>query len=173
VFLKALKAENVILISDTGPLIALAKIEKINLLRVSGWDAVMIPPAVHRELRAKTGPESDIIESAIKDFIRAATPGQRDVYIETETAGLGDGEKDVIRLGMSLQEQPFLLMDDRAGRRAALRLGMRVIGTAGVLLAAKQDGFIEKVLPLLNELREKGYWLSDALIFHARRLSGE
>ena len=43
-----------IVVSDTGPLIALAKIEKLSLLERL-FEQVLIPPAVYRELLAKTG----------------------------------------------------------------------------------------------------------------------
>jgi predicted nucleic acid-binding protein len=34
------------LVSNTGPLIALAKISRLSLLRELGWDPVFIPPRV-------------------------------------------------------------------------------------------------------------------------------
>ena len=42
-------------VSDTGPLIALAKVDQLNLLQVL-FREVHIPPAVHYELLAKYGP---------------------------------------------------------------------------------------------------------------------
>lgn len=48
-------------VSDTGPLVALAKVGQLNLLRAIFWE-VHIPPAVHRELLAKYGPEAARLE---------------------------------------------------------------------------------------------------------------
>ena len=42
--------------------------------------------------------------------------------------------------------------------------GLAVIGTLGVLAAAKRAGAIERVGPLVQALREDGFWLSEALV---------
>jgi hypothetical protein len=57
-----------ILVADTGPLIALANIEKLDLLKNLTWQTVCIPPRVHKELWAKVGPESDAIAAAYPSF---------------------------------------------------------------------------------------------------------
>lgn len=46
-------------------------------------------------------------------------------------------------------------------------------GVIGVLLRAKERERIDAVTPLLRELQEGGYWLSDEIIEHARELAGE
>jgi len=45
-------------VTNTGPLIMLAKIDQLTLLQQM-FTTVFIPPAVHRELLAKSGPEVD------------------------------------------------------------------------------------------------------------------
>jgi len=42
-----------------------------------------------------------------------------------------------------------------------------------MLLLAKESGLIENVTPLIEKIRQKGYWLSDEVIEIARRLAGE
>ena len=64
-------------------------------------------------------------------------------------------------------------MDDRLGREAARRLGLAVTGTAGVVVQAKQENLITSVRELLEQIRDRGYWLSDELIEAAARLAGE
>ena len=44
-------------VSNTGPLVALAKVNQLSLLRQL-FGQILIPLAVHRELLAKTGLES-------------------------------------------------------------------------------------------------------------------
>jgi predicted nucleic acid-binding protein len=58
-----------ILVADTGPLIALAKIRRMSLLRELGWQTLFIPPMVKRELLGKIGPESEEIDAALDSFI--------------------------------------------------------------------------------------------------------
>jgi predicted nucleic acid-binding protein len=67
----------VIIVSNTGPLIGLAKINQIGLLRQLAA-AVYIPPQVHRELLAKSGPEATAIDEALNEFIRIKIPGAVD-----------------------------------------------------------------------------------------------
>ena len=43
--------------SNTGPLIARAKVDQLTLLQIF-YNDVQIPPAVHRELMAKSGVEA-------------------------------------------------------------------------------------------------------------------
>ena len=64
-------------------------------------------------------------------------------------------------------------MDDRLGRAAVRRLGLAVTGTAGVVVQAKQENLITSVRELLEQIRDRGYWLSDELIEAAAKLAGE
>jgi hypothetical protein len=81
---------------------------------------------------------------------------------EPPFAVLGVGESAAIRLARAAAVP--VLMDDRAGRSVARNLGVAVIGTGGVLLAAKQRGLIDAVAPVLEALRANGYHLSRALV---------
>ena len=67
----------------------------------------------------------------------------------------------------------MLLIDDRAGRQAARKLGVPVTGLVGLLLLAKEKGLVDCVGPLIEGLRESGYWLSDGIVAAARKLAGE
>ena len=162
-----------IFVCNTGPLIALAKIDRLSLLQNTGTERVLIPPMVQRELRSKMGAESSLIESALNHFIHVAEIERTDQRLVRATSNLDDGEKEVILLGASLQEDVVLLLDDQASRKVAKDLGLTVLGTAGLLLLAKRQGFIETVGPLLDEIRRHGYWLSDALVEQVQRLAGE
>jgi uncharacterized protein len=162
-----------ILVCNTGPLIALAKIDKIVLLQHLGIERILVPPMVQRELRSKIGPEAPCIESALNHFIHTAQIEGSDQHIVRATSNLDDGEKEVILLGASLQEDIVLLLDDQTGRRIAKELGFLVLGTAGLLLLAKRQGLVEAVGPLLDEMRHHGYWLSDALIEQIQHQAGE
>ncbi len=53
--------------------------------------------------------------------------------------------------------------DDRLGRRHATRLGLALTGTFGVLIAAKKNGYLEEVAPLVDLLAENSIYSSPAL----------
>ena len=162
-----------IIVCNTGPLIALAKLNSMDLLKELGFQRVLIPACIRKELLGKIGPESNTIEVALDEFIEVEKLGATEQPVEAAASALDEGEKEVILLGASTKDRVILLLDDQAGRRVARTLGIPVVGTAGLLLSAKKQGFIEAVSPLLISLREQGYWLSDALLAEVRRLSGE
>ena len=58
-----------IFVCNTGPLIALAKLDRLVLLQHLGGTSVFIPPMVHKELWSKIGPEAPLIETALRTFI--------------------------------------------------------------------------------------------------------
>lgn len=157
---------------NTGPIIALAKIGKLVLLKELAPE-VFIPPTVYRELLAKFGAESEQIEQALTDFIRVTEVREIDRAVEIAIAGLDEGEKLAIALAATFTEDIVLVLDDRAGRRVAQQLGLTTTGSIGVLLRLKEKGAIENVGVLLTDMRERGYWLSDQVIEVAKRLAGE
>jgi len=55
----------------------------------------------------------------------------------------------------------WILLDETKARLAANLLGFRYIGTIGLLLLAKRMGKVEMVRPLLDELREEKFYISE------------
>ncbi len=161
------------LVCDTGPLIALAKIQKIALLDELGFENILIPSRVLKELLGKIGEESCLIESALDSFIQVRKRDKVSEEIEKMVSRLDAGEQEVILLGTAIIDEVLLLIDDKAGRRVAKRLNLSVVGTPGMLLLFKQQGLVEKVMPLLTEIRQRGYWLSDVLMVQVQQLAGE
>lgn len=66
-----------------------------------------------------------------------------------------------------------VLMDDKLARRAAKLVGLKIVGTAGVLLKAKQIGRLSRVKPSLELLQSRGYRLSPVLMEEVLSLAGE
>lgn len=160
------------IVADTGPIIGLAKIGRIYLLRKLATE-VMIPPIVHKELYGKIGPESDQIDQALSDFIHVADLGSLEMNVDEPLVNLGEGEKQCILLASTLKREVLLLIDDRAGRLAAENLNSPKTGLVGISLLAKKRGLIDNVGTVLLELQDAGYWLSDDVIAVARKLSEE
>lgn len=67
-----------------------------------------------------------------------------------------------------------LLIDERAGRLVADRLGIAHLGVIGLLVRAKQKGILGNVIPLVLRAREElNFFVSDAVIDEVRRIVGE
>ena len=160
------------IVADTGPIIGLAKIGRISLLKELATE-VLIPPIVHKELDGKIGSESDQIDQALGDFVQVVELGSLELNIDDPLINLGEGEKQSIFLASTLKREVLLLIDDRAGRQAADNLNIPKIGLVGILLLAKKRGLIDNIGSLLEELQAAGYWFSDQVIAVARKLAEE
>jgi predicted nucleic acid-binding protein len=160
------------IVSNTGPIIGLGKIGLLFLLNQLASE-VVISPTVRRELLGKIEPETEQIDKALNEFLKIADLKPLDPAVEIAVSGLDDGEREVIGLASTMSGDILLLIDDRAGREVAQGLNISISGVAGILLLAKEKGMVGELSPLLEELRDKGYWLSDEVLQAARRLAGE
>lgn len=157
-------------VTNTGPLIMLAKIDQLNVLQEM-FKTISIPPGVHRELVAKSGVEAYRLDTAFAQFIEITEEPEFPPSVQLVTENLDVGEQQAIALAYA--KGAILVIDERLGRQAARQLDLSITGSAGILIEAKQQGYIPAVKPLLELARQQGYWLSDDLIAVATRLAGE
>lgn len=87
-------------------------------------------------------------------------------------ATLGSGEREAIALAAE-GGTGQLLTDDGPARSVAAALGLRVIGTAGVLLIAKQMTLLPSVRPVLESLLATGFRLRLNVVEHVLDQAGE
>ena len=66
---------------------------------------------------------------------------------------LGRGETEVLMLGLEMKNA-VVILDDALARRVAISLDLRLTGTLGLLLDAKQAGLITAVAPFLDMLQQ-------------------
>jgi predicted nucleic acid-binding protein len=76
---------------------------------------------------------------------------------------LDKGEAETIILATELGAD-LTILDETLGRYHAKHAELKVTGTLGILLKAKNSGYITKLKSLLYELKNKGIWLSNNLI---------
>ncbi|MEW5767986.1 MAG: DUF3368 domain-containing protein [bacterium] len=77
------------------------------------------------------------------------------------------GEAETIVLARELGAD-WVLMDEKKGRRKLTQMGLKKIGTAGILLKAKQVGLLPAVRPELEQLRQRGFSISHSQVSLAR-----
>ena len=78
---------------------------------------------------------------------------------EVQRPTLGPGEREAICLAIEVKAGAILLDDDPA-RKLATELGLRVVGTAGVLILAKERQLIPVIRPCLDALIENRFFLA-------------
>ncbi len=160
-----------IVVSDTSVLINLGRIDRLELLR-SLFQTVVVPPAVVREFHQLTHDRTQ--------FSGLTLPGWIDQrQLSSAPTGLPDmealdpGEAEAITLALEIHAQ-VILLDERLGAKVARRQGLEVVGLLGILLQAKQAGYLAVIAPELERLKtEAGFWLSAALQARVLQLAGE
>jgi predicted nucleic acid-binding protein len=148
-------------ISNSSPLIALERIGHLAILHRLFDERLVIPLAVAREVYGESSPPSWI---RVVPIAAAADAGT--------SPTLGAGEREAIALALE-QRASLIILDDLPARRVAASRGLAVIGTVGVLLAAKQTGAIAAVRPLLDALVAAGFRLSTRVYDAALGAAGE
>ncbi len=127
-----------IVVADASPLIALARIGRLELLH-EVFGTLYLPDAVWREVveagMARIGAEAVMHADWIER--RSVADGTLVTLLRRD---LGAGEAEAIVLARETGAA-LLLIDERMGRAAARRLGLRVTGLVGVLIEARERGF--------------------------------
>jgi len=155
-------------ISDTGPLSYLHRLGRIELLRTL-YGRIIVPPAVVAELGAGHRLGKDLPDVAALSWIEVRVPAASSL---AGLDSLGPGEAEGIALARTLPGA-LLILDDAEARRAAAAGGLRVTGTIGVLLVAKERGLVERIELELTRLRAFGFRLAEAVRLDVLRRAGE
>lgn len=145
-------------IANASPVIALAKIERLDLLRVEGR-TLLIPEAVANEIFQ--APAQDAARKALETGW-CSKPVAVIPDLEVLEWGLGAGESAV--LSLARQQKAVAIVDDRAARTACKALGIPFIGTLGVVLRARLEGRISSSVEVFKALQAAGLYLDEDVI---------
>ena len=158
-----------LVISDTSPLFYLHRLKQLDLLKHL-YQRITIPQAVVDELKAGRDVGEDTPDVTAYNRIEIR-PVRVPELIKLVT-DLGAGEAQVLALAL---EEPgsLTIVDDNFARKVAGARGIRVTGTAGILLKAKEKKYISAVTPLLDNLRVMNFRLSDTVIASILKLARE
>ena len=160
-----------ITVCNTSPISNLIQLDALSLLG-SLFARITIPLEVAEELDAGAEMLGTWREAAGATVIEVLPVTNTDLVKELSTT-LHVGEAVAIALALQIPDA-VLLIDEADGRKAAMRRGLKLVGTVGILLRAKEQQLIERVEPYLQALRTKArFWLSDNLYNHALVSAGE
>jgi len=158
-------------VCNTTPISNLIQIDAMPLLGRL-FARILIAPEIAEELDGGSELLGAWREAPGAAAIVVLPVANRDLVKELSTA-LHIGEAAAIALALQVADS-VLVIDEMDGRRAATRLGLKIVGTVGILLRAKEHQLIERVEPYLQLLRTKAhFWLSDDLYNHALVLAKE
>jgi predicted nucleic acid-binding protein len=155
---------------DTSPLIFLAKLGCLDLLKTSA-DIVCAPQAVLEEILVKPDDATQTIGRASQSWLSVRQVENRQA-VEILLADLGPGEAEVIVLAKEIDADK-VVMDDLDARRFARRVGLDLVGTMGVLLAARLRGEIPSLHQKVERLQALGFHVAPDLVGAILREVGE
>lgn len=153
-----------IVVSDTTPLISLMKIGHLSLIHQL-FGEIQIPQAVFDELVSnKRFPDES---RQIKECSYIHTVNVEDIKavdLLRRSTGLDAGESEAIILSDS-ENATYLLMDEVKGRQVAKQMGIKIMGTIGLLMVAYSEQMLDRdeILQCIDILRNTGRHISNNL----------
>jgi predicted nucleic acid-binding protein len=157
------------LVVNASPLIFLGNSGRLDLLRATGASRIIVPLSVFDEVTTRQHDDRAAQSILEANWIERAAP--IDIPEAITEWDLGRGESAVLAVALRIVgARPVI--DDLAGRKCALALGLDVMGTLGLVISAHRRGQVEDPHQTLLDLRASGMWLSDAVIEHALQLAG-
>lgn len=159
-----------IVVSNSTPPTAMAMADQFDLLRKI-FGRIYIPDGVHEEVVEQGGERfgaTDVRQAAWIEVIAARDK----LALQVLEDDLGTGESETIVLAREM-EADWVLVDERLARRKLELLGVRTIGTLGILLKAKEIGLLLTIRPEVDKLRDRGFRLGRHVYKDVLRMAGE
>lgn len=153
-------------VSDASPLILLARVGRLRLLK-DLYTEVVIPFHVRDEITKHDDESSFLIISEIeKGWIKQVeTEVSPEIRKIGEKLGLHQGEMHALTTAVK-QNYKEILVDDKLARIAARILGLRAIGCIGIVMKAYETGAITKheSIDVIQKLVKAGLWISPEVL---------
>jgi predicted nucleic acid-binding protein len=161
---------NRIVVSNTGPLIALAAAQLLPALdRI--FEKVLVPVAVRDEIDAGERGTVRYEEMAGQACSLEVCPTGDPPPLLVDV--LDTGESAVIQLALA-RGVGLVLMDERKGRKVAADVfHLDIVGTVGLLLHARREGIVPSVAGALSRMLTAGYYIHESIVSEALRRAGE
>ncbi|HEV7402598.1 MAG TPA: DUF3368 domain-containing protein [Chthoniobacteraceae bacterium] len=159
-----------VIVCNAGPLIALAGVGQIPILRHL-FRTVLVASEVRAEVEAgeRTRAGARLFDAAPwLQVAELARPADRLL-----SSLLDAGEAATIALALE-RTAALVLIDEPKARRVARDVyHLAVVGTGRLLVEAKRAFLIGQVGPLIEQMRENGYWMGDKIVEAILREAGE
>ncbi|MFP4333652.1 MAG: DUF3368 domain-containing protein [Campylobacterales bacterium] len=156
-----------IVVSDTTPIISLASISRIDILK-KFFNKVYISEAVYDELKSK---DSFGYKEIDDPFFEVARPEDK-MSIDILLNDLDLGEAQTIILAKELNAD-IVLIDETVGYRITKSQHLNAKRTLSLLIAAKNRQYVSSIKPLLDGLIENKRWISRSVYFEILKACGE
>jgi predicted nucleic acid-binding protein len=148
---------------DSGPLISLAAVGQVELLREQCGE-ILIVPAVEREVIAEgqgRAGEAELRAALTAGWARRVPPLDQALIARLRRPALALADSEVLACAVA-HGRVLVVTDDAPLRRLAIEEQLPLVGTVGVLVRARLDGRLPALKPLLDQLVASGFRLDPA-----------
>ncbi len=158
------------LVINTGPLLTLiAGNGDLSLLELL-YKRVLVPFEVCQEIEAGGASGFGVSEFRRSSFMeKRSNPLTINPFLRNS---LDLGEASVIQLALD-ENIHTVCIDESMGRRIARLNGLKLTGSIGVLIRAKQDGFDISMGEAINRMQSQGIYLSQKVVDFALKQVNE
>lgn len=159
------------IVSDTSPISNLLSINRLDILK-NLFGEIAIPQEVAEEVEqiSEFGVDTTAFRQA--EWISRHEISDKALFEQLRTQ-LDKGESAAIVLAQELSAS-LLLVDEKAGRKIAEEMGLKVMGLLGVIAQSKKHGTITEAKPIIDELVQKaGFFVDKTLYQKIMALLGE
>lgn len=139
-----------VIISDTSCLIILSKIECLHILQ-SLFGEILITQEIKNEFGEN-----------LPDWIVVKKAGSHQIK-KILLLNIDEGEASAMALYLEQTDDALLIIDERKGRIIAQDLGIKIIGTIGILIKAEEAGIITNLSEIIEKLEQTDFRLSPKL----------
>jgi predicted nucleic acid-binding protein len=147
------------IIVDTSCLIILSKIKELSLLKLL-YGEVLITDIIAKEF-----------DEPLPDWIIVCPIKIKENVFLFEKR-IDKGEASAIMLALEIPNS-IIIIDDFKGRALAKELGIKVTGTIGIIISAKNKKLIPSIKPILEKIKETNFYISKELEKEALGLAEE
>ncbi|MCL2662746.1 MAG: DUF3368 domain-containing protein [Oscillospiraceae bacterium] len=150
-----------LVVVNSTPLILLSNIGHLDLLKKL-YNKVFIAEAVYHEVTEGGTDKRKNVDFISQNKWIEVTKIQNDNARKTFVTSLHIGEVETMILAME-KSADLCILDDLLARKHAKRLNIKIVGTLGVLIAAKKMKHINEIKPFLDQLISNGMFISNSL----------
>lgn len=129
---------------NSSPIIFLTKLGIIEAA-LDLFDRIDIPSSVYSEIRQKPDVSAEAIEDLIRGRRVSVLKAENERFVSALGRRLGKGEAEAIALSIETGAD-LVILDDHAARVEAMRLGLSVKGTLGIVRRLMENGVYESNL---------------------------
>ena len=160
-------------VCNSSPIINLTKINSLYLLEKL-YGQVFIPVAVYNELVVeginKKGAKE--IKSLVEKNVISIKKVNNISFVKALNKDLDLGESEVIALALQINAE-LIIVDELDARKFAELYELKKTGFIGILIKAKNEGYLSSVKEYIDRAIEEGFWLNEKLYVNIMKLLDE